>query len=424
MSVARDLLRAELRARRNAYVVLLVLFAATSGTYAVVLSLVGGLEDHIGGELSDNLAADLRVTLGAQGVADGDLITNEVDAATAIRAASPGARVAPRLEVEGLLAHAGGFTTGRFESPNTSRSAAVLVGIDVGVDASVSNVAPYLTRGVLLADAPTYETPTGERLVPVLVGERFLETSNATIAEGTFTWRAVFNLTAGRLENNQLVQDRVIAVGAYETGFRMIDRAVVYAPRGDVARLIGQHPGAPPANVLLVDAPDPTAAADAARRLGFDVMGAQEFRRTYLGPVFDTVRVVAWAIVAALTLMTAGWFAHTLSHHVRADRQKIATLRAIGIPTEAFTTLYVGLGAWLGLAGGLLGIALALAVGAALRLASATVDALGPRTFAPALAPVEALGLMALAVLAAALAALAAVRRARNVSIRDALREY
>lgn len=422
MSVARELGRAEWRARRRAYLVLLVLFAATSGTYAVVLSLVGGLEDNIGGELSDNLAADIRVSNGAQGVADGEDIAGWRDVSTRLAAAAPDARVAPRLELEALFAHGGGFATGRSEEPNVARSAGILVGIDGPADAEVADIGRYLTRGVRIDEAPAYETPRGERLVPIIVGERFLETTNATVADGAFSWRAVFNFTAGRLENGQLVVERGIVVGAYSTGFRMIDRAVVYAPRGDVARLVGGHPGDPPANVLLVATHHPETVARAAAEAGFTTMDAAEFRETYLGPVFDTVRAVAWAVVAMLTLMTAGWFAHTLGHHVRADRRKIATLRAIGIPTEAFTRMYVGLGAALGLAGGIVGVGAALALGFLVFVVTSALPLVGARPFVPQASAVELLGLVLLAAATAAAAARVALRRLGSEGIRDALR--
>lgn len=422
MSVASDLMRAEWAARKRAYVVLLVLFASTSATYAMVLALVGGLEDRIGGELSDNLASDLRVSNGAQGVADGDMIPNASDVLLGLRAAAAGTRTAPRLEVEGLFAHGGGFTTGRFEAPNVSRSAGILIGIDPAAEVGVVDLSGYLTRGVWLDAAPAYETPQGERVTPIVVGERFLETSNATVATGVFSWDAVFNVTAGRLENNQLVTTKAIVVGAYSTGFRMIDRAVVYAPRGEVARLVGQHPGDPPANVILVSARDVGAVSASAHRLGLTTMPAQEFRETYLGPVFTTVRVVAWAIVGVLTMMTAGWFAHTLGHHVAADRRKIATLRAIGVPTQTFAQLYVGLAIGLGAAGAALGLAAALLLGLVVRAATSALSVAGPRPFAPQFALAEAVGLVALAVATSALAAVVALRRLRGQSIRDALR--
>ena len=416
-------MRAEWTARRRAYVVLIALLAATSGTYALVLALVGGLEDNIGGELSDNLAADMRVSNGAQGVADGELIRGHQDAMVALRAAADGTRVAPRLEVEGLFAQGGGFQTGRFDDGNASRSAGILIGIEPEADARVTDLRAYLTRGVWIGEGPTYEAPTGERLVPIVVGERFLETSNATVAiDGEFSWRAVYNVTAGRLENNQLVQVKGIVVGAYETGFRMIDRAVAYAPRDEVARLIGEHPGNPPANVLVVRTPAPDEVAATAERLGLTSMGAEEFRRTYLGPVFTTVRIVAWTIVATLTLMTAGWFAHTLGHHVQADRRKIATLRAIGVPQETFRELYVGLAVGLGFAGGAAGVAAAVALGQLVRAATWATGIAGPRPFAPQVTLLEALALVALAVATSAAAAAIALRRLRGQSIRDALR--
>lgn len=422
MTVVGDLLRAEWDARRKAYVVLIALFAATSCTYALVLALVGGLEQRIGGELSDNLAGDVRVSQGSQGVADGELIDGYADQMTRLRHAAPGTRAAARLEIEGLFLHGATFTTGRSDLPGVSRSAGILVGIDPAAEAGIVDPRTYRSRGAtLLDDLPAYETPSGARLVPIVVGEQFLNTTDVKVANGTFSWDAVYNVTAGRVENNNLVTMQCIVVGSYATGFRMIDRAIVYAPRGNVARLVGEHPGDPPANVILVRSPDPGAVVRAAEEGGLTAITALDFRQTYLGPVFTTVRIVAWSIVGALTLMTAGWFAHTLSHHVTADKRKIATLRAIGIPREAFTRLYVGVGVGLGLVGAVVGLAAAALLAALIYLVTGLPAVLGGRPFLPDLDPQEGLALVAIGVLSSALAAAMAVRRVRRQSIKDAL---
>ncbi|HEX2022771.1 MAG TPA: FtsX-like permease family protein, partial [Candidatus Thermoplasmatota archaeon] len=377
---------------------------------------------RIGGELSDNLAGDVRVSKGAEGVADGDPIPNVTDVVAAIRAAAPGSRAAPRLEAEALFLHNASFSTGRSDAAGTRLSAGILVGVDPALEAAVVPLRRYLVEGATLDDPlPEYRTPQGIRLVPIVAGKQFLATSNVSVARGEFTWDAVFNVTAGRLENNNLVTIQAIVVGEYETGFRMIDRAVVYAPRGEVARLLGDHPGNPPANVLLVRTSHPEAAAAEARALGLTAILASGFRESYLGPVFDTVRVVAWAIVATLTVMTAAWFAHTLGHHVRADRRKIATLRAIGLPQDVFARVYVSLGVALGLAGGAVGLAVAWALNALVEVATAPL--LNGRPFVPRLSAWEGAGLLVLSVAMAGAAALVALQRLRGEPIRDALRE-
>lgn len=417
MSVVGDLARAEWRSRKRAYVALVALFAATSATYALVLALVGGLEERIGGELSDNLAADVRVSLGSQGVADGEIIPGAADVETYLRHRVPGARVAHRLEVEALFVHGAGFATGREDDDDVARSAGIVIGVDAARERGVLDTSTYMRRGVALADAPAMRLPDGTPLVPMVVGEQFLKTTNTTVATDGFTWTAVFNVSAGRLENNQLVKVTGIVVGSYETGFRMIDRAIVYMPRGEVARLVGEHPDAPPANVLLVRTTEPERAVEAAFERSLTGLTARGFRETYLGPVFDTVRFVAWTVVAILSLMTAAWFAHTLGHHVNADRRKIATLRAIGLPRAVFDRLYLGLGAALGIAGGLAGLAAAALVGLALRGATALVG----RPFAPRADPLEAAALLVLSLAASLAGAYIALGRVRRSNIREAL---
>jgi len=417
VSLARDLLRAEWRARRSAYVAMALLLAGTSATSLLVLSSVDGLESGIGREISATLGGDVRVTKGHTGVGDGVLVENEDDIITGLSFDAPGARFSARLETEAIFLHGSDFTSAQ-DADNASRAAAILVGVDGARDARVVRLGDYVTQGVTPEAAPAYRTPQGDPLVPLLVGEEFLRGGNLTVANGSFAWSSVFNVTAGHVENGQLVRFRGIVVGAYETGFRMIDRLVVYAPRGDVARLLGHFPTKPSANAILVAAPDPHAVALAARARGLEAIEAPAFRESYLGPVLVAVRATAWIIGGALTLLTAAWIARTLAHQVHADRQRIATLRAIGVPEEAFARLYRTIALALGGVGGALGVAAAWLVGALVTLA---VRALGSRLPTPEPRLWEALALILLSALTAMLAAQGALARVRRVPIRTAL---
>jgi ABC-type lipoprotein release transport system permease subunit len=414
MSLETDLAGAEWRARRNAYLVLAALLAATSGASFLVLSVVNGLEEGIGNELSETLGGDVRVARGKTGLGDGDLILGVSDALAGLHAAEPRAALAPRLETQAIFIQDGDFT--QSEDPS-SRAAAVLVGIDPVADAGVTGLDALVTAGegraALLRD---YRAPTGERLVPILVGEAFLETGDATVAGATFSWDSVYNFSAGQVENGGLVTARGIVVGTYATGFRMVDRLVVYAPRGEVARLLGHHPSDPPANVVLVKTADPGALTRGAARLDLATLAAPAFRESYLGPVFLGVRATAWTVAALLALMTAGWVGYTLAHHVQADRAKIATLRAVGIPDRAIGRTYLLVAAALGGAGALAGILagglLSLAVGLATR---------GTGLPMPSPSLLEGVLLALLSGLAALGTCRLALRRAVRVSIRDAL---
>ena len=414
MSLEADLAVAEWRARRNAYLVLALLLAATSGASFLVLSVVNGLEESVGDELSQTLGADVRVAAGKTGLGDGALLASLPDTLDGLRAADPRARFAPRLETQAIFIQDGDFTSS--DDPS-SRAAAVLLGIDPEADAQVMDLDALLVQGRgREALAGTYRTPQGERLVPILVGEAFLETGNATVAGAEFSWDAVYNFSAGQVENGGLVTAKGLVVGVYATGFRMVDRLVVYAPREDVARLLGHHPGNPPANVVLVKTADADAVSRGAADMGLTAISAPEFRESYLGPVFLGVRATAWTVAVLLALMTAGWVGYTLAHHVHADRHKIATLRAVGIPDRAIGRTYLLLAALLGGAGALAGIL-------ASSLLSAGVAALARGTGLPAPSPslLEAVVLALLSGLAALATAQWALRRAVRVSIRDAL---
>lgn len=417
MTVARDLVEAEWRARRRSYVVLALLLTATAGTLFLVLSAVDGLQEGLGSELSDTLGSDVRLTRGRTGLGDGEIMRDLRDVEAGIAFASPDARFAPRLETQAILLHGADFTTS-VESTEESRSAAVLVGIDPAVDALVSPLPEYLAGGVPLGRAPALTLPDGEPLVPLYVGKTFLERTNGTLSPGDFSWGAVFNLTTGRVENGRLVTAHGIVVGVYETGFRMIDRLVIYAPRPEVARLLGYFPTDPPANVVLVRGGDAAAIEAHAHRVGLSSIDAPAFRESYLGPAFLAVRLTAWTVLAVLTLMTAGWVAHTLAHHVHSDRRKIATLRAIGIPAVEFSRVYLVLGAALGAVGGVVGAGAGALVAFATR---AVLDASGSRFPGPQLRVVDAGFVVALSLGAALLAAQWAIAQARRRSIREAL---
>ena len=414
MSLERELASAEWQARRGRYVALVALLAATAGASFLVLAVVNGLEESIGAEISHTLGADVRIARGQSGLGDGATIRDVRDALEGLRFADPRAEFAPRLETQAIFLHGSDFTT---SGDARARAAAVLVGIDAAEDARVADIGALIVRG-RGPDAldEEWRAPDGGRLVPIIVGFTFLETGNVTVHDGAFSWTSVYNISAGHVENGRLVRERAIVVGAYETGFRMVDRLIVYAPRGEVARLLGEFPTNPPANVILARTIDPDRLVGGAAVQGYIPLASDEFRESYLGPVFVSVRVAAWSIVALLVLMTAGWMGYTLAHHVHEDRRKIATLRAVGIPDRVIGRTYLALAAALATVAattGFLGAALLSLVGV---LLSRWTDLVAP---APSL--VEALALLAFSVLSALLAVRWAYARAARISIREAL---
>lgn len=422
MTLSRDLLRAEWAARRRGYASLFLLFAATSACFLLTLGFLSGLETRIGGELSENLAGDVRVTREASALADGQPLPAERDMEALIRRADPDARVAHRLEAEGLFLRGAGFTTNRPDAPGVSRSAGILVGVDAASEGGAFGPDRFLEAGVALKDAPfDLVDPTGARLVPIVVGDAFLRTTEASVAGPEFSWDSVINVTAGKTENGRLVGVRCVIVGTYETGFQMIDRIVVYMPRGEVARLLGEHPEDPPSNAALVRTSDPEGVAAVVASAGLDAMGANGFRESYFGPVFRVVRVVAWAILLALTVTMAAWFAHTLSHHVREDRRKISTLRAIGIPSRTLRGTYAVVAGGLSVGGALVGALLALVLFPLVALTSRL--ALPDPPLVPAVGVVETGALIVLLGVAASAAAQLALWRAFAVTVQAGLRD-
>lgn len=414
MSLEGELVAAEWSARRRRYVALGVLLASTAAAAFLVLSVVNGLEESIGEEISLALAGDLRVARGRTGLGDGEMVVDMRDVLDGLRFVDPDASFAPRIETQAIFLHGADFTTSG-DAP--SRAAAVLVGVDPALDPEVVDLEPLLVLGVGRdAFARAWRTPEGDRLVPLIVGASFIEASNVTVFNGTFSWSNVYNVSVGHVENGRLVRERGIVVGAYETGFRMIDRLVVYAPRGDVARLLGETSTDPPANVLLIRTSASGPLATRAQEMGMATIEADAFRESYLGPVFVSVRIAAWSIVTLLVLMTAGWMSYTFAHHVHEDRRKIATLRAVGIPDALIARTYVRLAAAIASAAVAFGLA-----GAVLFSLAALLVEPWTRLVAPAPSLIEALFLLALSAGAATLAARWAFERAARVPIREAL---
>lgn len=411
-----ELAQAEWRARRSRYLALGALLAATAAASFLVLSVVNGLEEGIGAEISQTLGGDVRIALNKTGLGDGSFIDDYEDVQARLRAVDPRAIFAPRLETQAIFLKDADFTASSDALPG-HRAAAVIIGIDAAKDGKVLDMDGLVVDGrAREALAQEWRGPTGERLVPLLVGRSFLETGNASVYNGTFSWSSVYNFSAGHIENNQMVRSKGIVVGVYETGFRMIDRLVVYAPRGEVARLLGEFPTDPPANVILAKTATPRALADGASERGFEVAVAQDFREAYLAPVFVNVRVAAWAIVALLAVMTAGWMGYTIAHHVHEDRRKIATLRAVGIPARVISRTYLLLAGALAAGGAVMGVLAAIVLGLLAAIATRWTGLLAP---VPSLG--EGLLLVGLS-LAAALGAVEwAVLRASRISIRDAL---
>lgn len=414
MSLAGELAQAEWAARKRRYIALVVLLSATAAASFLVLSVVNGLEDDIGGEIAQTLGGDIRIARGKSGLGDGDTIRDLRDALAALRYVDPDARFAPRLETQAIFLHGADFTTN--EAPE-SRGAAVLVGIDPAVEAGVSDFDSLIAQGQGSESfARAWTTPDGGRLVPLIVGAAMLESQNVTIATDEFAWSSVVNMSAGYVENGRLVHERGIVVGAYETGFRMVDRLVVYAPRGDVARLMGEFPTEPPATVILAKTSRPAQLAEGAVGAGFVVAPSEEFRASYLGPVFASVRVAAWSIVGLLALMTAGWMGYTLAHHVHEDRRKIAMLRAVGISDAIIGRMYLAVGAAVATTGALVGVGVAALVA----LLGAVLSRF-TRVIVPAPSLVEALALVLLSLVTGVLAVRWAFQRTAKVSIREAL---
>jgi ABC-type lipoprotein release transport system permease subunit len=174
-------------------------------------------------------------------------------------------------------------------------------------------------------------------------------------------------------------------------------------------------------NYLLVDAPDPPAAA-ARLRAALDAVEVQD--RAAVTRALDELMsraMVIWQLIIGLTLVVAGVFvASMLLRSVGERRAELATLRAIGVPARTVVALVLADALAVSLAGSLLGVALSRLLG--IGLDRVIAESLGMESIYRIDATMVA-QTVAIALALGALASLLPVRSALRTEPADALRE-
>jgi hypothetical protein len=253
------------------------------------------------------------------------------------------------------------------------------------VQIPVIGVAP----GLLAADAErgfAFEDPPEGAPVPVMLSRRLIEVYNKTIAPSWNVRRLPTGLSLAGLQLPvqvgysivpQKTEDRV-----YEARLRLVglsDRVPLYMlamPLATVERLHREYgkadAGYTQVTLLARSPEDAPVIAAAVRRMGYSLDEGERATAERVGTVV-AVTTLALAFLATLMVALAALaIAQSLSSNVRARAKEIAILRAVGAtPGDARGIILIE-GAVVGLAGGLLGAAVA-------RLAALGADRLAAR---------------------------------------------
>jgi hypothetical protein len=239
----------------------------------------------------------------------------------------------------------------------------------------VVGVAPELVRGDVGAGLTFADPGPGGRPIPVLLSKRLVEIYNKTIAPAWNVRRLPAGLSIVGIELPvkvgysivpQKTEDKV-----YEARLKLVglsDRVPLYMlamPLETVRRLHAEYgkadQGYTQVTLLARQPQDVPAITAAVRRMGLSV---DEGERATAERVGTVVLVTTSALVFLATVMcalAALAIAQSLSASVRGRAKEIAVLQALGASPADVRRIVLAEGAIVGLAGGLVGSALAVA---------------------------------------------------------------
>ena len=319
------------------------------GVAALVLAtaLANGFRDELRDKI---LRGTAHVTLSREGGAGAD----------EARAAALRAR-----EVEGVADARPTTYEGALLTSPGGATYALLRGLDGGgPPRSLGGVRETLTKGSLDA---LFQTGAGDEPVPVVLGEELAARAGLTAIgdEGfVLTAGAAAQMSRGPGSHSPGAAGalRVRVVGLFRSGLYEYDSAWAYVSLASAARAGWSLPS----TVVSVEARDPEASGEVARRLreelgaGWSAVDWREANR----PLFEALalerRVVA-LIITLVTLVAALNITTTLALVVVERRADIAVLSTLGARPLSVTLVFVIEGALVGAAGALAGAALGLA---------------------------------------------------------------
>ncbi|HEX9306424.1 MAG TPA: FtsX-like permease family protein [Anaeromyxobacter sp.] len=296
----------------------------------------------------------------------------------------------------------------------------------------VVGVAPELVKGDV-GPGVAFEDPGpgSDRPIPVLLSRRLLEIYNKTIAPAWGVRRLPAGLSIVGLELPvkvgysivpQKTEDRVYVARLKLVG--LSDRVPIYLlamPLATVRRLHAEYgkddQGYTEVTILARQPEDVPALTAAVRRMGLSVDEGERATAERVGTVVLVTTGALVFLAAVMCALAALAIAQSLSASVRGRTKEIAVLQALGAAPSDVRRIVLAEGAIIGLAGGIVGAALAF--GAALLSDRAAIALLPdfpfrPDTFFAFPAWLPALGLVVPA-LAAVLGALAPAATAARV---------
>lgn len=334
MSAASLVARGQWRIQGRRQLALAASFAAGLLAFFLIAMLLQGAQDGAVRPLRDLLTADARITWGNSEVAGGMPIDDHREVASRLRTLE-GVVVAPRWEASQV-------TVRRDEPGNWTGG--LLVGLDPGITPEGEAIGPYLLWGSFLPTTSLADPATGRVYVPLVVGEAAARRLNLTRNDdGSPDFSQVLVVTSGRFAHANDMRPlsvEAVVVGIFATGIDSLDRFTAFVPIEEARRLVGDRPGDPTANAILVYGHGPRQ-VDALGIEGAQAQDATSFANGVMGSFLLLLRVAGGLAVALVLVLLGVWLVHEVGTMVLRDRPVVAALRAIGIPFATILRGYV-----------------------------------------------------------------------------------
>lgn len=284
----------------------------------------------------------------------------------------------------------------------------------MGLEIMAVGVDPHLVAENV-AEGRTFGDPGPGKPIPILISTRLLELYNTSFAAQRGLPRLSPDLLTGFRLPIEFGRSFVAAVNTRAVEAQL--EVVGFSPRAllggvtvplEVARRLnrehGQDDTTYSAVVLRATSPDllPELAAQV-RRMGFDIDDTEQKLSEQVGWGIAVVTAALGLLSALITLLAAVNIAHAFHAAVRERRREIGVLRAVGASSRNVLTVLLAEAAFIGLAGGTMGIT--TGVLAALGVDAGAAGFLPDFPFKPetyfAFSPALLIGALAVALLAA-----------------------
>ena len=317
---------------------LAVAFGLGLESFFLVLTVIDGARDSLIEPLSSTVTGPLRVTNDTTDLGAGRTWPDYREMQARLQTLTGGTVVA-RLESNYITIRERDFD---------NWSAGLLLGIDPARDPLVADFSKYLVWGSTFTGDYVY-APSGRAWIPIVLGEAAARRLNLTLSpDGLPDFGRPLTLTSGHSKISgsvpiPLVVETVV-VGVFRTGLEPLDKFTAFIPIPHARYLAGYAEGDPVANTFLVKAPGGEALSGRIRaELGLKAQTASESAFTYMGSMLVVLYAAATLGIALFLVVLVIWLVHETGAFLRADQPVLSTLRAIGIPSRAMQSGYIGL---------------------------------------------------------------------------------